>query len=196
MNTARHVVGVLLVVSMPPALVWWFVLHPFVGFWRSLGARLAMTVIAGSMTLAAVGLFFLRDPILGRDLGTSWPLVGLAAALMACAVVLALRRKRHLTPRILAGMPELEGDAGTLLTGGPYAVIRNPRYVEVILAVLGYAAFANHTGAWVVAVLTFPALHAIVLLEERELAQRFGAAWEDYRDRVPRWVPRRARAVS
>lgn len=193
MNTARYVVGVLLVVSLPPALAWWFLLHPFVGFWRSLGARLAMTVIAGSMVLAAVGLYFLRAPLVGRDLGTSWPLVGLAAVLVACAVVLGVRRKRHLTSRMLSGMPELEGDAGTLLTHGPYAVIRNPRYVEVLLAVVGYAAFANHTGAWVVGVLTFPALHAVVLLEERELAQRFGASWEVYRARVPRWVPRGGR---
>ncbi|GMV07975.1 MAG: hypothetical protein AMXMBFR53_42500 [Gemmatimonadota bacterium] len=60
----------------------------------------------------------------------------------------------------------------------------------------GFAAFANHTGAWVTAVLTLPALHAVVLLEERELAQRFGAAWDAYRTRVPRWIPRSARDVT
>lgn len=37
MGTARYWIGVLLVVSMPPAILWWFVVHPFIGFWRRVG---------------------------------------------------------------------------------------------------------------------------------------------------------------
>lgn len=194
MNRARYFVGVLLVVSMPPALLWWFLVHPFIGFWRRLGARTSLAAVAGSMIALMVGLVFFREPLVGRSLGTSWPLVGLAVVLAAGAATLGIRRKRHLTTRILSGVPELEGDAGNLLTEGPYAVIRHPRYVEVMLAVLAYAAFANHVGSWVLAALTVPVLHAVVLLEERELKARFGAAWDDYAARVPRWVPRLGKA--
>ena len=58
---------------------------------------------------------------------------------------------------------------------------------------LGYALIANHlapyvaVGAWVLAIL------AIVPLEERELTARYGSQYEDYRRRVPRFIPRRVR---
>lgn len=31
MDTARHWIRVLLFVSMPPAILWWFVAHPLIG---------------------------------------------------------------------------------------------------------------------------------------------------------------------
>ena len=53
-----------------------------------------------------------------------------------------------------------------------------------------YALAANYVGGYVVAVLTIPALHLVVLLGERELSERFGAAYDEYRARVPRYIPR------
>jgi protein-S-isoprenylcysteine O-methyltransferase Ste14 len=41
------------------------------------------------------------------------------------------------------------------------------------------------------AFLTIPGLHAIVLLEERELVERFGQEYRDYALRVPRYIPGR-----
>jgi len=190
MTLARYFVGALLVVSMPPAIVWWLILHPFVGFWRRMGARRALvgvTVLSVALLLALVPL---RNALLGRDLGTCWPLVGVAAAGIVAAGVLAAQRRRYLTFRILSGLPELEGRADLLLTEGPYARVRHPRYLEVVIAALAYACFANYVGAYIVAFLTLPLLHVVVVLEERELARRFGASWERYRAAVPRWVPR------
>lgn len=68
--------------------------------------------------------------------------------------------------------------------------MRHPRYVEVTLISLAYASFANHVGAWVMAILAVPFLHVVVLMEESEPAKRFGPAWEEYRSRVPRSLPR------
>jgi protein-S-isoprenylcysteine O-methyltransferase Ste14 len=89
------------------------------------------------------------------------------------------------------GGPEVEegGHGGELLTEGPYAVIRNPRYVEIVLGTMAYVTFANWTGPYLVAIGTILAIHAVVLLEERELVQRFGEEFEAYRSRVPRYIP-------
>jgi protein-S-isoprenylcysteine O-methyltransferase Ste14 len=100
-----------------------------------------------------------------------------------------------MTKRVVAGIPELSPDrhAVALITDGLHGRIRHPRYVQVVLAMLGYALIANHlapylvVGAWVLAIL------AIVPLEERELVARFGSQYEDYRRRVPRFIPRRLR---
>ena len=192
MDTARYVIGVLIVTFLPPGLIWWFAVHPFVAFWRKFGPRTTLTVMAVLSIGGVVALMTVRDTLLGRDLGTSWGLVALGAVLIVISFRIALARRPHLNKRILAGVPELDADPGsqTLLTEGIYARIRHPRYIEVGVGTLGYACFANHVGAWLVAMLTLPTLHLIVLIEERELATRFGAEWEAYRARVPRYLPR------
>ena len=39
MDTTRYVIGVLLIVGVPPAVIFWLLIHPFVGFWRRVGRR-------------------------------------------------------------------------------------------------------------------------------------------------------------
>lgn len=192
MDQFRYFLGVLLVVTVPPAVVWWFVVHPFVNFWRRMGAKWALIVVSTLMVASMVGLWFLRRPLVGRDLGAHWFLVAPGVALLLVSFYLGLRRRKQLTTKILSGVPELQedGKGGELLTEGLYARIRHPRYVEVTAGVLGYAALANHLGAWIVTGIMIPTLHLVVLLEERELARRFGAEYEAYRGRVPRYVPR------
>ena len=193
MDTARYVVGTLVVTCMPPAMLWWFLIHPFVDFWRRVGPRATLAVMA---VLGAVGIGALipvRDVLLIRDLGTHPLAWALAAVCLGVSVAIALQRRKQLDTRTLAGLPELspEAETGALLTEGIYGRMRHPRYVEVAVGTLGYALFSGWLGAIVVAVLTFPVLHLIVVLEERELLERFGEEYERYRDRVPRYVPRR-----
>jgi protein-S-isoprenylcysteine O-methyltransferase Ste14 len=77
-----------------------------------------------------------------------------------------------------------------LLTDGIYARMRHPRYVEVVLGTLVYCLIANYVGAYIVLGASVPVLYVVALLEERELRRRFGAAYEAYARRVPRFVPR------
>ena len=192
MDRIRYILAVLVVATIPPAVIWWFIVHPFVDFWRRLGPRITNSIVGVGMVSLMVALGLARQRLVGRDLGTNWYLVGLGLVFFGAAIFIGLKRRRFLTKRILAGVPELDAEnPGTLLTEGPYAIIRHPRYVEVLVGVLGYALAANYVGGYIVALLTMPALHLVVLLEERELAQRFGAAYEAYRAQVPRYIPRR-----
>ncbi|MGD2069965.1 MAG: isoprenylcysteine carboxylmethyltransferase family protein [Gemmatimonadota bacterium] len=193
MDSVRYIIGVLLVVGLPPALIWWFVVHPFVGFWRRVGVKATLAVMTVMSLTVMWGLFLVREPLLGADLGTHWTLVTVGAVLLAAAAFVGYQRRRHLTVAILAGVPELERGPerrGSLLTEGPYARVRHPRYVEVVLAVFGYAFISNHAGAYLMALAALPVLHAIVLLEERELLDRFGSQYDEYRRNVPRYLPR------
>ena len=193
MSTARYVIAVLLVISLPPAIVWWYVIHPFVGFWRKIGKPITYTVMTVLFLGSVVGLFAVRDALVLTDLGTSWIMVGVAAALIIPAIWLAILRAKYLSFGILAGVPELDADGsgGKLLNQGIYAVIRHPRYVEIALGTLAYAAFANYLGGYILALLTIPGIHAVVVIEEKELAERFGEEYEAYRASVPRYIPTR-----
>lgn len=75
-----------------------------------------------------------------------------------------------------------------LLTKGGFFQIRHPRYVEVVLGLFGCAAIANYLGAYVLMVLFPVGLFLVVLLEERELRERFGAVYETCARCVPPFV--------
>jgi protein-S-isoprenylcysteine O-methyltransferase Ste14 len=194
MNTARYVLAVVLLVSLPPGMLLWFVIHPFVGFWRRLGPVWTYVILTGPVIAMMVGLYVGRDLLLGADLGTSIPLTVPAVTCLVLGVVIAKKRSKYLTKAILTGIPELRregGDRGTLLTEGIYGRIRHPRYVEILFWVAAYAFLANFLGIYVLLVLSVPTIYLIVLLEERELRARFGEEYEEYCRRVPRFVPRR-----
>ena len=195
MDTLRYILGVFIVIGLPPGLAWWFFVHPFTDFWRRRGVAMTMTVMTVFVVGSMWGLFLVRDPLMGRDLGANQPLVAVGIILFCAAAFIAMKRKKHLPIRILAGVPELQADEekrGELLDQGIYGRIRHPRYVEIIFFTFSYAAISNHVGPYVVAGLTIPVIHLLVLVEERELIDRFVEAYREYRERVPRYIPRRA----
>jgi protein-S-isoprenylcysteine O-methyltransferase Ste14 len=191
MNAARYVIAVMMLVAVPFALCLWYLIHPFARFWRRLGPLVTYVILSVPIAAGCAGIWAARERLLGRDLGTSAPLIVLAVVSATVGAAIAWQRRKHLTQRVLAGIPELSRDPGRLLTGGIYSQTRNPRYLEFLFFSLAYIAFANYAGAWVLYACMFPATHLVVLLEERELRERFGAEYEAYCRRVPRYVPRR-----
>jgi protein-S-isoprenylcysteine O-methyltransferase Ste14 len=194
MDKARYVVGVLVVIGVAPGMIWWFLVHPFVKLWRRVGPGATLTIMMGLAIAQMLVLASFRDTLLMADYGTQQGLPLLAILLGAGSFSIALARRKHLSMRILVGLPELasDGSTGKLLNEGIYARMRHPRYVEIVLGVAAYAVFANYLGAYIVTIALVPTLHLIVLLEERELIDRFGAAYVNYAAQVPRYLPRRA----
>ena len=127
---------------------------------------------------------------MGADLGFSFWLLIPAFLLAGFGTWLDVIRRKHLTTRILTGNPEVEGDASNLLTKGPYAHVRHPRYIAITLAYFGYAIFANYTGLYLYMVASLPLVYLIVILEEKELKERFGKAFEDYARSTPQFIPK------
>lgn len=192
MDTARYVFAVLLVTFMPPALVWWLVVHPFVSFWRRVGHRLTYSIMTVVSLTWVFSLWSARNRLVLDDFGTHTVAIVAAALLMSVSVYFAWQRRTHLRFSILVGLPELDPARapGHLMDEGIYARVRHPRYIEIAFGVVAYALFANYLGAYVIAAVTVPVLHLIVILEERELRERFGARYDEYCARVPRYVPR------
>ncbi len=192
MDKARYVIAVLLVVTLPPAVAYWFLVHPFIAFWRRLGARLSYVILAAFFVAAMGAGWVWRATLVGRDLGTSMPLVLVGLALYMTAAVIDFHVRRHLRFPILAGLPEIRGtgDAGALLNKGIYAHIRHPRYTGFLVGGIGMALFTNYLGIYVLTLIILPALFLLILLEERELDARFGDTYREYRRTVPRFIPR------
>jgi protein-S-isoprenylcysteine O-methyltransferase Ste14 len=78
-----------------------------------------------------------------------------------------------------------------LVVAGPYRVVRNPMITGVGTILAGEALFFRSWGI-AIELAVFAAVNAIYfpLVEEPGLRRRFGADYEEYCARVPRWLPR------
>jgi protein-S-isoprenylcysteine O-methyltransferase Ste14 len=197
MDNARYFIAVLMVVMMPPAIVYWYIIHPFARLWRRAGSTATFAAVSSLSAVACWVLWRFRVQLAGTDLGAQPALIAAAVPAAIVGIIIARRRRKLLTMRVLVGVPEVSGeDKGRLLTEGIYAKTRNPRYLEFLALSFAYVAFANYVGVWILYLSAFPALHLVVLLEERELRDRFGAEYDEYCRRVPRYIPRKRSAAG
>ncbi|NLE37522.1 MAG: isoprenylcysteine carboxylmethyltransferase family protein [Pirellulaceae bacterium] len=79
----------------------------------------------------------------------------------------------------------------SLVTVGPYSLCRNPLYLFSLIGVLGVGMTSETLTIPLIAALGFGAYYPLVIrAEERKLQGRHGDAFEEYRRRVPRFIPR------
>jgi len=81
------------------------------------------------------------------------------------------------------------GEPAVIVQDGLYRFSRNPMYLGMLLALIGFGLWLGN----VLAILLAPAFVAImtrwyILREEQLLETRFGDAYRAYRSRVRRWI--------
>jgi protein-S-isoprenylcysteine O-methyltransferase Ste14 len=78
-----------------------------------------------------------------------------------------------------------------LVAVGFYRYVRNPMYFGVLLILIGHFLWFGFWWILVYTVIAFVVVHLFVTLyEEPTLKRKFGAAYENYLRKVPRWIPR------
>ena len=89
------------------------------------------------------------------------------------------------------GTPNPLDPPAFLVRGGPYQIVRNPIYLSVVAALAGEAVAFGSVTLLAYLMLVVVVVHIVVMFyEEPTLRRSFGAAYEDYCNRVPRWIPR------
>jgi protein-S-isoprenylcysteine O-methyltransferase Ste14 len=112
--------------------------------------------------------------------------------LLIAGTILQLWTGKLLSLRGLAGVPEIsEKSEGRIVTGGVFSVVRHPTYLSHTLMFAGIFLISEVIAAGCVALLDFALINGVIIpLEERELLDRFGPAYEEYRKKVPKFFPR------
>lgn len=106
-----------------------------------------------------------------------------AAILLWCALNFA---------KIGKGTPAPFDPPKNLVMTGLYRSVRNPMYLAAELVLVGQAMLFESLTILVYAALMWLIFHLfVVYYEEPNLKGKFGAAYEEYCDAVPRWIPRR-----
>jgi protein-S-isoprenylcysteine O-methyltransferase Ste14 len=78
-----------------------------------------------------------------------------------------------------------------LLIAGPYRYVRNPMYIGDFIVLLGAALyFSSPIILLYTAALCLVAHFYVTSFEEPELQRRYGEFYEEYKMKVPRWIPR------
>jgi protein-S-isoprenylcysteine O-methyltransferase Ste14 len=89
------------------------------------------------------------------------------------------------------GTPVPSDPPKELVITGFYRYVRNPIYVGVLLIFLGHFLCFGYWALLIYTVFAFIGVHPfVVLYEEPTLKRKFGASYEDYLKRVPRWIPK------
>ncbi len=186
----RWIAAVVLFLELPVPF-YWFILHPNSNYWRT-RQKLGFTLAVLPWPIFAILMAVFRNQIFVSTAPRYWEmLAGMAAILLEFWLIVLAKRALGLAR--LVGKTEMDGDGG-IESGGIYARMRHPRYAGMIGAVVGAGLLSATTTLWVVLASWTVLVVAAVVLEERELERRFGAAYLDYCRRVPRFVPSRFRA--
>jgi protein-S-isoprenylcysteine O-methyltransferase Ste14 len=117
-----------------------------------------------------------------------WLRFPIAFVLFICGSVIGTWSSLSLGLRTTLGL----GDK--LITGGPYRHSRNPQYLGDILSIIGYMVFTNSVLVWLVGLSGITLNILAPFTEEPWLEERFGAAYLEYKRRVPRFIDLKKKA--
>lgn len=171
---------------------------------RELSALSVVTVWAAYLFHAGVTAWFAWSAPLGRVPGTAvgaaldtgavgamssaaWTIAALLLGGALAGAGITIAALAIATFRSFQRMSGL--DTSRLVTGGLYALSRNPQNVGWALALLGVAVAGRSVLALVMVALFALVLHTyIVRLEEPYLERIYGQAYRDYMERSPRYL--------
>ena len=136
------------------------------------------------LAIGAAVLLHRQVPVVQLVTG-SWRWLGLAS--LAPVAVLAGPGARALGRRGTTLHPF--GKPSALVTDGPFQLTRNPLYLSLVTLLLGVAVFLGSLAALAVVPVFVWAIQAVFIRrEEAALAAAFGAEFDAYCRRVPRWL--------
>jgi protein-S-isoprenylcysteine O-methyltransferase Ste14 len=125
-------------------------------------------------------------PAVHRPSPTSFVIACVCAAFGVTIALLGVWAFRRAKTTVNPAIPE---NASSVVTGGIYRYTRNPMYVGLTAVLLGWA--IRLSVPWVflgpVAFMLYMTRFQIIP-EERIMSSKFGRAYDDYRQRVRRWL--------
>jgi protein-S-isoprenylcysteine O-methyltransferase Ste14 len=117
----------------------------------------------------------------------------LAFALISVGVALRLAGTTALSSDIMASTSP---ETGTLVSSGPYGLVRNPLYLGTIFVMSGIGAFLGWHIALIIAAFHWLRYNRVVRFEEQMLEAQLGRVYCRYLATVPRWLPDRLRPAT
>jgi protein-S-isoprenylcysteine O-methyltransferase Ste14 len=189
MVQSLNLIGWLACIVYSTIPLFWLAIHPRAKYWRSrrrspyrvlLPLWIAMWIAAGLITAPW------RHLVLYSSLWARVP----AVFLFGVGFWLYSKSGKHFSVQQLSGVPEVMPGEQRLITAGIHSRVRHPVYLAHFCEML---AWSLGTGLAVCYALTAFALLSgavMIRLEDKELEQRFGEDFHQYKSSVPAIFPR------
>lgn len=161
---------------------------------RPLAWKVADTLFLVGVALALAGPALQGLGALDPVFAPSGMLQVVAVVLTGSATALAIWAQETMGRAWRTDIAPAEG--GGLVVSGPFAVVRNPAYVAMSLAVLGSLLLAPNIAALGGWLLMLVSVATTARAEEPQLAATYGQSYRDYAARVGRFLPLTGRLRS
>ena len=186
-----EIVGWLACVVYSTIPLFWLMIHPFAGRWRTRRRspyRVLLPVwMAMWAAMALITLPWWSVALYSAD--WAW---GLAILLFAMGLFVYSRSGKNFSARQLGGLPEVHGAnrEQRLVTDGIRARVRHPVYLAHLCEMLAWSVGTGLAVCWGLTTFTIATGAVMIRMEDAELEQRFGDAYRAYRNSVPAVIPR------
>jgi protein-S-isoprenylcysteine O-methyltransferase Ste14 len=181
-----------LIVLMFQALVplFWIPVHGFSNFFRKLGIFTYITPFITWLPVAWL-IYSNRELLLSYRLDLPAILRALGWIVFVFGGALQVWTLRLLKVWGIMGLPEVTRIVESrIITTGPFSVVRHPTYLSHTIMYAGVFLITGVAAVAVITLLDIIVVNALVIpLEDRELIERFGEEYRDYRKRVPAFFP-------
>lgn len=159
----------------------------FIGENTKYEKRLLFKYRALVITLLVCVAYLLSHFLFPLYLYTWWEFLA-SLVLLLCGISIRAISMGFGNPGISGRSKKLEADS--LNVTGPYAWVRNPFHLGNILAALGLTLMTGSLSfSFIMGILLIAYYSLIFQAEEKSLAQKFGIEYQDYKRRVPAFLP-------
>ena len=167
----------------------WIPMHLFTAFFRRMGAWTYLFVFLAWLVAAAV-ILASRDTLLSTIVKLPRGLATIGMVILLGGILLQIWTARLLSLTGITGGHELANRTDVFQSGGAFGIVRHPTYLAHTLMLLGIFFITRNAAAGWLTLADFVVVNAVIIpLEERELRERFGHSYEEYRKKVPRFFP-------
>jgi protein-S-isoprenylcysteine O-methyltransferase Ste14 len=175
----------------------WLMVHPRADRWRA-RVRSPFRVLVPAWITMWIGVAALTGP--WRHIGlysTGWAWLP-AVLLFATGGFIYSRSGAHFSWEQLGGVPEVRPDHphDRLVTTGIRSRVRHPVYLAHLCEMLAWSLGTGLVACWILTAFAIVTGAVMIGMEDAELEKRFGAAFRNYRSRVPAVLPRMQKQVD
>jgi protein-S-isoprenylcysteine O-methyltransferase Ste14 len=184
----------MMMVMMWPVIPMFLIqIHYAVDFWRKLGLWTYVAIFLEWLPIAFV-LYLCRDIILHYEVAVTTPFLVVGVVAVAAGVALHAWTAKLLGIKATISYTELKPETGEnaqLITSGPFGVVRHPSYWAHTMIITGTFLITGIVAVGIIVPIDLAIAYFVTTeLEDRELTERFGNNYEEYKKKVPKFFPK------
>ena len=183
-------VALITIIIWPVVPLFWIPVHGLSKIFKKLGLLTYIMPLTTWLPLAYF-IYSQRDFLLQFKTGFPMIINIIGIVLSITGTLLHIWTGKLLGFWGLLGLPEISAKVRSrLVTEGAFSVVRHPTYLAHTLMFIGIFLMTEVIAVGIVTLVDFVLVNVIIIpLEDRELLDRFGEEYKDYKKKVPGFFP-------